>query len=411
MTIEDLKAHEAKVFEKLDSFVAKYTEEVKNVGTASAETKTAIEALQAQVAESQEQFAKGIKRIEELELIGKRFGNDGASAEKFDKILSKALLDNKVSEGLQRHKAAQFEVKATMTTASNLLNDTIRSNRLAGIVGPQPALNRVRDVLTTLPLSATDAVSWIKETGFSNAATVVPDDGTTPKPESDLTLDTTSIPVATIAHTFRVHKNSLADLPLLATYIATRGVEGLLDVEDTQILYGPGGANNLTGILTDALSAFDPTRLYAAMVAQGNRGAGYYDILRYAMLQIRLARMRPNAHLLNPVDKANIDTLQIQDGSYRRGPDGTVLVNNIWGVPVVEVDAMTEGEFATGAFAQSAILFEREGVSVEFFDQDRDNVIKNLVTVRIEERIAVATQRPEGIVTGDFADYLNRYAS
>lgn len=72
---------------------------------------------------------------------------------------------------------------------------------------------------------------------------------------------------------------------------------------------------------------------------------------------------------------------------------------------------MNPGEFAVGAFRQATNLFDREAITVKWFEQDRDNVVKNLVTVRIEERIAVATQRPEGIVTGKFSDYMGKYSS
>jgi HK97 family phage major capsid protein len=72
---------------------------------------------------------------------------------------------------------------------------------------------------------------------------------------------------------------------------------------------------------------------------------------------------------------------------------------------------MASGYFGVGAFNSAAFLFERQGITVEFFDQDRDNVQKNLVTVRIEERIACVTQRPEGIVYGEFATWLGNYGS
>ena len=50
-------------------------------------------------------------------------------------------------------------------------------------------------------------------------------------------------------------------------------------------------------------------------------------------------------------------------------------------------------------------MFERQGMTVEVFREDRDNVPKNLVTFRIEERIALPIYLPKGI------QYISTFAS
>lgn len=408
MDQDQLKALEGVINKNLDTFTAKMNEEIKNAGSAAEETKAAMQATDAKLLEVQTAIANLAQKQIELETASKRLGANGEKAKSFADYIMEAATEADVTKMFKNNRSGEFEVKATMTTAANLLGDTIRSERLPGIIYPLPALTRVRQVLPVLPLNNTNGVEWPVETGYtSNAGTVT--DGAN-KPEDDLEINTENIPARTIATTMRLHKNMLADLPLLSSYLATRGVDSVMDVEDTQLLYGDGNTPNLTGILTNSLSAFNPFNLYKAMVAQGNRGAGYYDILRFAILQARLSNLRPSAILLSPADKAVVDTLQISDGAYRRQPDGTVLVSNIWGLPVAEVDAMGDGEFAVITNG-AASIFEREGMTIGFFEQDRDNVQKNLVTVRIEERILVATQRPEGIITGEFSDYLNKYAS
>ena len=406
MEIKDLTAA---IESQLDGFMAKVNEEVKNAGKPHEETKSAIDALEKQLGDIQAKQAELAQKHIDAEIERKRLGTQFDGKKNFKEHVMDALKEANPAEGYAKTRNASMEIKTTMTTAANLLGDTIRPNRLPGVIYPMSAMTRVRDAMNVVPLTGSNAVDWIRETGYTNLAASVTDGSD--KPESTITLNTTSVPVQTIAHTMRLHKNMLADLPLLASYLATRGVDGLLDEEDEQFLYGDGTPPNLIGVLTDSLSAFNPFNLYAAMVDQGNRGAGYYDIIRFMMLQVRNANLRANAILLSPTDKAVIDTLQITDGAYRRSPDGQVLVNNIWGLPVLEIDAMTAGSVAVGAFNTAATVFERQGITVEFFDQDRDNVQKNLVTVRIEERLAVATQRPEGIVTGDFDDYLGKYAS
>jgi hypothetical protein len=51
-----------------------------------------------------------------------------------------------------------------------------------------------------------------------------------------------------------------------------------------------------------------------------------------------------------------------------------------------------------------ATIAVRAGISVRFYDQDQDNAIKNLVTVVIEERLALVVKRTDAFIYGDFSD-------
>ncbi len=43
-----------------------------------------------------------------------------------------------------------------------------------------------------------------------------------------------------------------------------------------------------------------------------------------------------------------------------------------------------------------------DGLKVEFFEQDGDNVQRNVITARIEERNVLAFDRPDAFYYGDF---------
>src|SRR3546814_6282577 len=75
----------------------------------------------------------------------------------------------------------------------------------------------------------------------------------------------------------------------------------------------------------------------------------------------------------------------------------------LWGRPVVETQAMTAGNFLTGAFRLSAQIFDRQDARVEVSTEDSDNFRKNLVTILAEERLALAVYRPEAFIRGGFA--------
>jgi HK97 family phage major capsid protein len=73
----------------------------------------------------------------------------------------------------------------------------------------------------------------------------------------------------------------------------------------------------------------------------------------------------------------------------------------LWSLPVVPTPAMTEDKFLVGAFDMAAQIFDRQDATVEVSTEDQDNFIKNKVTIRAEERLALAIYRPAALVYGD----------
>ena len=84
------------------------------------------------------------------------------------------------------------------------------------------------------------------------------------------------------------------------------------------------------------------------------------------------------------------------DGDYIF-PQQVVFGNQmprVMGVPIVATNAIngTDGnvdDFLVADFPQLTTLFDREGMSVRFYEQDQDNVVKDLVTVQISGRLAL----------------------
>src|SRR3546814_12098752 len=67
----------------------------------------------------------------------------------------------------------------------------------------------------------------------------------------------------------------------------------------------------------------------------------------------------------------------------------------LWGLQVVETQAMTAGNFLTGAFRLGAQIFDWQDARVEVSTEDSDNFRKNLVTILAEARLALAVYRHE----------------
>jgi HK97 family phage major capsid protein len=81
-------------------------------------------------------------------------------------------------------------------------------------------------------------------------------------------------------------------------------------------------------------------------------------------------------------------------GSMNVDADGQIT---ICGIPVMVQNNMPTGKTLVGDFTRAAII-QAEGLSVAFFEQDSDNVQRNLITARVEARVGLAVLRPDAFV-------------
>ena len=75
---------------------------------------------------------------------------------------------------------------------------------------------------------------------------------------------------------------------------------------------------------------------------------------------------------------------------------GAQNVPNLWGFPVCVTTAVTNSQIIVGAFKTCGSVVSKGGVSVEATNSNEDDFVKNLMTIRAEERLALAVRRPSG---------------
>jgi len=81
---------------------------------------------------------------------------------------------------------------------------------------------------------------------------------------------------------------------------------------------------------------------------------------------------------------------------YGGGMFGAQNIPNLWGIPVCVTAAVNAGTIFVGAFKTCGSVVTNGGVRVETTNSDQDDFIKNLMTIRAEERLALAVRRPKG---------------
>jgi len=104
-----------------------------------------------------------------------------------------------------------------------------------------------------------------------------------------------------------------------------------------------------------------------------------------------------DAIAMNPADWFQLRTLKLTTNEYfGGGPFGAQNVPNLWGIPVCITNAIAAKKFVIGAFKACGSVVGNGGVTVEAVNTDQDDFIKNLMTIRAEERLALAIRRPAG---------------
>lgn len=168
-------------------------------------------------------------------------------------------------------------------------------------------------------------------------------------------------------------------------------------------------ASAINGRLLYELGLVEQNKLVTDLLATSGIQAGTYAanatapniadaILQAAMDVQQSSGFAADAIVLNPADwyalrvgKAS-GTGQYFGGGYFGAQD----VPNLWGIPVCVTPAVTAGTIVVGAFKTCASVVQNGGVSVEAVNTNEDDFVKNLMTIRAEERLALAVRRPAG---------------
>lgn len=221
------------------------------------------------------------------------------------------------------------------------------------------------------------------------------------KPESDFTFVPDTAPVRTIAHWIPVSRQAFDDVLGMESMIDGELRYGLDYVEEQELLFGDGTGEHLKGLATQATPFAAPAGLPSTATA--GSPTDKIDTLLQAVVQSELALLPASGIVLNTVDWAQIISAKDKNDQYLgNGPFGTLQGRSIWDLPTAVTPAMPQGKFMVGSLGTSAQIFDRLDAEVVVSSEDRDNFIKNTLTVRAEKRLALAVKRPAGIIYGSF---------
>lgn len=342
------------------------------------------EKLKGEIETTKAAIAEAEKKAELLKLIGntgKEGGDDPA-----DKP-AKSLGENFVAHLKTAQPGKRFNVSApafekaptdTQTTPTGIEPYTTTYDRNV-VTAPRTALV-VRDLFGAESITGS-ALVYLVEGAAEGTPAVTAEGAEKPKVHfADPTPKTVTL--AKIACHIKESDEYINDYPFLASAI------------DGRLLYMLGLVEQ-NKLVTDLLAT---SGIQTGSIPANATDTAVADMILQAAMDVQEnAGFAADAIVMNPADWYKLRVAKNGDNNYYGGGFfGVQNIPNLWGIPVCVTSAVSAGTVIVGAFKTCGSVVSRGGVSVEAANTNEDDFVKNLMTIRAEERMALAVRRPAG---------------
>ena len=246
----------------------------------------------------------------------------------------------------------------------------------------------------------------VKETSFTNNAAVVAEGGN--KPESSFEFEKYNVNIETVAHWTKISEQLAADAPAVQAFINTRMQYGLQNKVDAQIISGTGSSGQLGGFLKSGNHNDYSTDINI------ETGDTLIDFVAKIQAELEASEYTPEYLILNPRTWTALTLLKDTQKRYLLGGPGSQTSKSLWGIPVVTTSAIASASAASGTtpatpakylladFSLGSAILDRQELVVDI-DRTQDDFIKNLLTIRVERRLALAILDKKAIAGGDLS--------
>ena len=344
------------------------------------------EKLQADIETKTAEVEQAEKKANLLNVIGKKEQEDNTmEVKKTAATLGEHFVEYVKSKGTSEKRfdiAAPAYVKAatdTQTSPAAAVDFATTFDRNVVTAARTPLV--IRDLFGAETISGSTLV-YLVEGAIQGAPAVTAEGAEKPQIHfADPTAKTVSL--KKIACHIKESEEYINDFPFLASAINGRLLYELGLVEQNTLVTDLLATSGIgTGSITAAATYLDVAEaiLQAAMDVQAASG------------------FAADAIALNPADWFKLRTVKASGtGEYFGGGFfGAQNVPNLWGIPVCVTPAVAANKFVVGAFKTCGSVVANGGVRVEATNTNEDDFVKNLMTIRAEERLALAVRRPAG---------------
>lgn len=363
------------------------------------------EKLQKQIEEKEAEIAQAEKKVALLKLIGTKSKEDDDPAadaparslgEHFVKHMPKTHA-KRFSIAAPEYVKANTDPLAIGTIASPQVPRALVTDIDRNIVQEVIPETHLRDLFGSETISGNALTFYIEgaleyATGKPYGFDVTAEGAAKPQVSfADPTEKTVSL--SKVAAFLKETNEYIDDAPFLASAINGRLLNYLRLREEAFLLASLDGTS---GIQTDTTHWANADMTDAIKIA---------DLIFAKMMAVQEQCGFPaDAIIMNPAVWQTLRLGKLTNNQYIGGgyfADGQG--KQLWGVPVylstfvdAPVSGSAKGDIYVGAFRACGSVVSKGGVSVEATNSDQDDFIKNKMTIRAEERLALAVRRPAG---------------
>jgi len=244
------------------------------------------------------------------------------------------------------------------------------------------------DVLPSTPVTS-DSYEFVQITRVNNAGVQQNEGNQKPETEFDANLETAKI--ATVAHWTQASRQVLADNAQLSAMLSRVLSIDVVAKYEGLLLNGNGTTDKIHGLVPQATpfahtKVHKPDRVSECLAAMW--AAGYVG----------------SVVIMNPFDWSDFETERADtgNGQYVAGGWANPAAPTVWRTPVARAAGLAQGS-ALVVDTRFVTMLDRQQVSTAVSAEDRDNFIKNLITMLAEMRGGLAVYNTDAVQLVDLA--------
>jgi HK97 family phage major capsid protein len=280
------------------------------------------------------------------------------------------------------------QLKALVTLPSGGTSGFPTQPQRGPTLDPAQAPLTLVDVLPSTPVTS-DSYEFVQITRVNNAGMQQNEGDQKPETEFDANLETAKI--ATVAHWTQASRQVLADNAQLSAMLSRVLSIDVVAKYENLLLNGNGTTDKIHGLVPQATpfahtKVHKPDRVSECLAAMW--AAGYVG----------------SVVIMNPFDWSDFETERADagDGQYVAGGWANPAAPTVWRTPVARAAGLAQGS-ALVVDTRFVTMLDRQQVTTAVSAEDRDNFIKNLITMLAEMRGGLAVYNTDAVRLVDLA--------
>lgn len=382
--------------------------------------KTANDNLETKATELTDEISKNTKSIDDVKTenisLQKQLDEMKNQAPAILKAAPKSEMAQMIREkadeiaNLRKGDRVSLELKDWGNNANGVASAPYGDERVSDIKYDPNFMNRIRQHLLGGTTSQSGAIRHTFETAETDST------GNKAKgasaTQSSVTLTDVHTPIQTIFNVLTLPQEQLDDIAMVESFLSTRLMGNLMDVEDVQLLRGNGTSPQYSGLADGARSFANAAarETYIGSIADSFGAAAtvnLYDVITAVAAGMANENYVADKCFLNPIDYYALVLTQATTGEYKLhqtvSAGGEFMT--IWnGVQIVKSPAQVAGVFTLVDSKQATQYWTREGANIEF-GMNEDDFASNNISVRATLRGALTNYKAKGIVSDTIANF------